>query len=67
MFNDKKFSVTGIAAFRLGYSMRVKYFNEKEKEILHFIVGENYLRYRGLFYELQDGSIDYKYLEDRVK
>ena len=67
MFNDKKFSVTGIAAFRLGYSMRVKYFDEKEKEVLHFIAGKNTIRYRGLFYELQDGSIDYTYLESRVK
>ena len=67
MFNDEKLSVTGIAAFRLGYSMRIKYFDEKEKEIRHFIAGENYIRYRGLFYELQDGSIDYTYLENRVK
>ena len=67
MFNDKKFSAAGIAAFRIGYSIRVKYFDEKEKEVLHFIVGKNYLRYRGLFYELQDGSIDYTYLENRVK
>ena len=67
MFNDKKFSVTGIAAFRIGFSMRIKYFDEKEKEILHFIAGGNTIRYRGLFYELQDGSIDYMYLENRVK
>ena len=67
MFNDKKFSATGIAAFRMGYGVRIKYFDEKEKEIRHFIAGENYIRYRGLFYELQDGSIDYTYLENRVK
>ena len=68
MFNDKKFSATGIAAFRVGYSIRVKYFDEKGNEILHFIEnGETKVRYRGLFYELQDGSIDYTYLEKRVK
>ena len=67
MFNDKKFSATGIAAFRIGFSMRIKYFDEKENEILHFIAGKNTIRYRGLFYELQDGSIDYTYLENRVK
>lgn len=67
MFNDKKFSVTGIAAFRVGYSMRVQYFDEKGKEILEFIAGETRIRFRGLFYELQDGSIDYTYLENRVK
>ena len=68
MFNDKKFSATGIAAFRIGYSVRVRYFDEKGKEILQFIEnGETKVRYRGLFYELQDGSIDYTYLENRVK
>ena len=68
MFNDKKFSATGIAAFRIGFSMRVKYFDGKGNEILHFIEnGETKVRYRGLFYELQDGSIDYTYLENRVK
>lgn len=68
MFNDKKFSATGIAAFRMGYGVRVKYFDEKGKEILQFIEnGETKVRYRGLFYELQDGSIDYTYLENRVR
>ena len=60
--NDKNFSATGIAAFRISYSIRVKYFDEKVVEN-----GETKVRYRGLFYELQEGSIDYTYLEKRVK
>lgn len=67
MFNDKKFKVRGISAFTVGFSMRIKYFDEKEKEILEFITSGEYFRYRGLYYKIQDGSIDYTYLENRVK
>ena len=67
MFNDKKFKVRGISAFTVGFSMRIKYFDENEKEILEFITSGEYFRYRGLHYKIQDGSIDYTYLENRVK
>ena len=48
MFNDKKFKVRGISAFTVGFSMRIKYFDENEKEILEFITSGEYFRYRGL-------------------
>ena len=67
MFNDKKFKVRGISAFTVGFSMRIKYFDENEKEILEFITSGEYFRYRGLYYKIQDGSIDYTYLKKRAR
>lgn len=68
MFNDKKFSASGIGAFRMGYGMEIKFFNEEDKKTSEFIVSnETKIRYSGLFYEMKDDSIDYEYLKEKVK
>ena len=68
MFNDKEFSASGIAAFQMGYGMEIKYFNEEVQQVREFIVtNETNIRFRGLFYEMRDESINYEYLKKIVK
>ena len=50
------------------YGMEIKYFNEEDQQVLGFIVtNETKIRFRGLFYEMKDGSINYEYLKKIVK
>lgn len=65
VFSEVEFLEKGFTLWSLGYGLDIVYYDDSGKKLKRFIVNsEDTIKYRGFFYQPQNGVINYEYLSN---